>query len=54
MLDPRITYSIPWNIFLITAGSVIIALALKGIAFQHAFIPGGIFGMASLVILPAD
>jgi uncharacterized membrane-anchored protein YitT (DUF2179 family) len=49
MIDPRITYSIPWNIFLITAGSVIIALALKGIAFQHAFIPGGIFGMASLV-----
>ncbi len=49
MIDPRITYSIPWNIFLITAGSVIIALALKGIAFQQAFIPGGIFGMASLV-----
>jgi uncharacterized membrane-anchored protein YitT (DUF2179 family) len=49
MIDPRITYSIPWNIFLITAGSTIIALALKGIAFQHAFIPGGIFGVASLV-----
>ena len=49
MIDPRITYSIPWNIFLITVGSTILALALKGIAFQHAFIPGGIFGMASLV-----
>jgi uncharacterized membrane-anchored protein YitT (DUF2179 family) len=49
MIDPRITYSIPWNIFLITAGSTIMALALKGIAFQHAFIPGGIFGVASLV-----
>ncbi len=49
MLDTRITYSIPWNLFLITAGSVIIALALKGIAFAHGFIPGGIFGVASLV-----
>jgi uncharacterized membrane-anchored protein YitT (DUF2179 family) len=49
MIDPRITYSIPWNIFLITAGSTIMALALKGVAFQHAFIPGGIFGVASLV-----
>jgi uncharacterized membrane-anchored protein YitT (DUF2179 family) len=49
MIDTRITYSIPWNIFLITAGSTIIALALKGIAFQHAFIPGGIFGVSSLI-----
>ncbi|MCK9275894.1 MAG: YitT family protein [Syntrophales bacterium] len=49
MLDTRITYSIPWNLFLITAGSAVIAIALKGIAFTHTFIPGGIFGMASLV-----
>ena len=34
---------------MITAGSVIIALVLKGIAFAHGFIPGGIFGVASLV-----
>ncbi len=49
MVDTRITYSVPWNLFLITAGSAIIALALKGIAFEHAFIPGGIFGVSSLV-----
>ncbi len=49
MLDTRITYSIPWNLFLISAGSIILALGLKGIAFPHAFIPGGIFGVASLV-----
>ncbi len=49
MIDTKITSSIPWNIFLITAGSAIIALALKGIAFEHAFIPGGIFGVSSLV-----
>lgn len=49
MLDARITYSIPWNLLLISAGSVVIALALKGIAFHHAFIPGGLFGVSSLV-----
>jgi uncharacterized membrane-anchored protein YitT (DUF2179 family) len=49
MLNTRITSSVPWNLLLITVGSAIIALALKGIAFQHAFIPGGMFGVASLV-----
>lgn len=49
MLDTRITYSVPWNLFLISAGSLIMAVALKGIAFHHAFIPGGVFGVSSLV-----
>lgn len=54
MIDTRITYSIPWNILLITAGSAVLALALKGIAYDHAFIPGGIFGLASLVYFAGD
>ena len=54
MIDTRITYSIPWNMLLITTGSVIIALALKGIAFEHAFIPGGIFGVSSLVYFSSE
>jgi uncharacterized membrane-anchored protein YitT (DUF2179 family) len=54
MFDTKITSSIPWNIFLITAGSAIIALALKGIAFEHAFIPGGIFGVSSLIYFASD
>lgn len=49
MINTRLTYSVPWNIFLITMGSAIIAIALKGIAFKHAFIPGGIFGVSSLL-----
>lgn len=49
MIDTRITSSVSWNLLLITIGSLILALALKGIAFQHAFIPGGMFGVASLV-----
>lgn len=54
MIDTKFTYSIPWNIFLITLGSSILALALKGIAFKHAFIPGGIFGLSSLVYFASD
>jgi uncharacterized membrane-anchored protein YitT (DUF2179 family) len=49
MLDPRLTYSISWNIFLITMGSAILAAALKGIAYTHGFIPGGLFGASSLI-----
>jgi hypothetical protein len=49
MTDKRFTYSITWNIFLITIGSAILAGALKGIAFSHGFIPGGLFGAASLI-----
>ena len=49
MINTKVTSSIPWNLFLITAGSIIIALALKGIAMHHAFIPGGLFGTASLI-----
>lgn len=54
MLDTRITSSVPWNLMLITVGSIIIALALKGIAFQHAFIPGGFFGVASLIYFATE
>jgi len=54
MLDTRITSSVPWNLLLITIGSLILALALKGIAFQHAFIPGGMFGVASLIFFAGE
>ncbi|RJP93829.1 MAG: YitT family protein [Desulfobacteraceae bacterium] len=49
MTDTRFSYSVAWNLFLITTGSAIIAAALKGIAYSHAFIPGGLFGAASLI-----
>lgn len=49
MIDTRFTYSVTWNIFLITAGSAVLAAALKGIAYEHSFIPGGLFGAASLI-----
>jgi len=45
----RFTYKIWWNLFLITLGTVIYSIGLKGIVPQHGFIPGGIFGLGFLI-----
>lgn len=43
------TYSVPWNLLLITAGSLLYSAALKGIAKPQGFIPSGLFGVSVLV-----
>ncbi len=45
----KLAYSIMWNVGLITVGSIIQAVALKGLATPQNFVPGGIFGVASLI-----
>jgi len=45
----KFTYSIFWNCGLIICGSLIQAIALKSIAIPHNFVPGGIFGVGSLI-----
>jgi len=42
------TYSVPWNLALILAGSVLFALGAKAIVAPHGFIAGGVFGVALL------
>ena len=42
-------YSIFWNCGLITIGSLIQAIVLKAIAVPHQFVPGGLFGVGSLI-----
>lgn len=42
------TYSIRWNLLLITLGSTLYSFAVKSIALPHQFIPGGIFGLSAL------
>lgn len=42
-------YSVRWNLLLITVGSLILSIALKGIAEPHGFVPAGLFGVAVLV-----
>ena len=50
----RWTMSVPWNIFLLTAGGLIAGLALKCIAIPHGFISGGLFGTAILIFYATD
>ncbi len=45
----KFAYSIFWNCGLIAFGSLIQAIALKSIAIPHNFVPGGIFGVGSLI-----
>lgn len=54
MIPKDFTYSIRWNMFQICLGSLIYAVALKGIAVPHTFIPGGLFGAASLLYYVSD
>ncbi len=42
-------YKVTWNLVLITSGSLLYAVALKGIAQPFGFIPGGLFGVSVLV-----
>lgn len=49
----KYTYTVWWNLFLIALGSVIFAIALKGIMVHHQFIPGGVFGVSLLTYYAA-
>ncbi|NCC25279.1 MAG: YitT family protein [Deltaproteobacteria bacterium] len=42
-------YAIPWNLFLISLGSTIYTFGIKTLAVPHQFMPGGIFGISSLI-----
>lgn len=48
------TYSLWWNLALILAGSFLVAVSVKSIAVPFHFIPGGIFGLASLIYYVFD
>jgi len=45
----KFVYSVFWNCVLIIVGTLIQTVVLKGIAAPHQFIPGGLFGIASLI-----
>ncbi|MFA5515290.1 MAG: YitT family protein [Desulfuromonadales bacterium] len=48
------TFSIPWNLMLITCGTLLYTVALKGIAAAHGFVPSGLFGVSVLVHQATD
>ncbi|MCK4502682.1 MAG: YitT family protein [Desulfuromonadales bacterium] len=50
----KFVYSIFWNCGLIIVGTLIQTVVLKGIAAPQQFIPGGLFGIASLIHYQTD
>jgi uncharacterized membrane-anchored protein YitT (DUF2179 family) len=47
-------YSVFWNCGLITGGSLIQAIVFKAIALPQNFVPGGLFGVGSLIYYKTD
>lgn len=45
----NITYSIPWNLFLITLGSIVFGIGLKAIVIPSGMITGGFSGAGILI-----
>ncbi len=45
----NITYSIPWNLFLITLGSIITGIGLKAVVIPNGMITGGFSGAGILL-----
>ncbi|GAB7024236.1 YitT family protein [Salidesulfovibrio brasiliensis] len=43
------TYSVWWNLLLIAVGSIFVTIGIKSLAVPHEFVPGGLFGMATLI-----
>lgn len=41
--------SIPWNLFLITLGSLVYSAGINGVVIHHNFITSGIYGLALLI-----
>ncbi len=44
-----IKYSAPWNLFLLTVGSIIYVYGVNGFVLHHKFIPGGVYGFSLLI-----
>lgn len=45
----KFLYAVPWNIFLITVGSIIFSIGIKAIVIPHGFITGGLSGLGLLL-----
>jgi len=51
---PSLPYSVAWNVALIIAGSVIQGVGFKALGEPHQFVPGGLFGVSSLLYYLSD
>lgn len=44
-----VSYSVWWNLLLISMGALIVSIGIKSLAVPHELVPGGIFGLSSLL-----
>lgn len=54
MPKDKFVYKLFWNCSLIAVGTLIQAIALKAIGTPHNFVPGGLFGVGSLIYYKTD
>lgn len=47
-------YSISWNLFLLTVGSIIFMAGINGIVVHQNFIPGGLYGTCLLIFYKTE
>lgn len=47
-------FSIPWNLFLLTIGSVLYIVGMNGAVLHHSFIPGGLYGFVLFIYYQTD
>lgn len=45
----EVKFSIPWNLFLLTIGSVIFVTGVNGVIIHQSFIPGGLYGLCLFI-----
>lgn len=50
MTFKNLSYSIPWNLFLITIGSVVAAAGINAVIIPHGLITGGFSGLGILLL----
>lgn len=48
MTNRNLTYSIPWNLFLLASGSALFSIGIQALAVPHGLIHGGLFGASML------
>ncbi|MDR2076449.1 MAG: YitT family protein [Desulfovibrio sp.] len=49
-----LSLTVPWNLFLLTLGGVVLTFGLKCIAAPQDFVSGGLFGTAMLIVYGTD
>ncbi len=47
-------YTIPWNLFLLTVGSLIFVIGMNGVVIHQNFIPGGLYGLVLFIHYQTD